>query len=204
MVNEPTSVLTVLAHPDDAELWAGGTLAAHAATGAVTIAVPRHDPVRDAEAATGATILGAHLHLLDAMTTKDVGRLLQDVRPDVVICHRVDDVHPDHRTAADVLLAALPAVVIATGRPKRVYTCDTYNSLTIHGPVPASTIIDITSTRDAKLRALEAHASQPIAEHFGPMAEALARLSGTRIGTRYAEAFQAVPVLGRLPAVQRL
>ncbi len=51
----PGSVLAVMAHPDDAELWAGGTLALHAA----------HDAVRDAEARAGAEILGASLRLLE-------------------------------------------------------------------------------------------------------------------------------------------
>ena len=200
MVTEPITVLTVLAHPDDAELWAGGTLAAHAATGCVIIAVPRHDLIRDEEAAAGATILGAQFRLLDAMTTDDVQQLLDDVRPDVAICHRLDDIHPDHRAAATAMLAALPAIVIATGRPRRVYTCDTYNSLTLHGPAAASTIIDVTATWDTKVRALQAHASQPIAEHFEPMAVTLGRLWGARIGTTYAEAFQPLPILGRLPA----
>lgn len=204
MVNEPTSVLTVLAHPDDAELWAGGTLAAHAATGPVTIAVPRHDPIRDAEAVAGAAILGAQLQLLDAMTTEHVAQVLQELRPDVVICHRIDDVHPDHRLAANALLGALPAVVIATGRPHRVYSSDTYNSLTINGPVPTGAIIDVTETWHTKMKALRAHASQPVAEHFGPMAETLGRLWGARIGTPYAEAFQPVPVLGRVPVTRGL
>lgn len=204
MVTRAGSLLTVLAHPDDAELWAGGTLAAHAAHGPVTIAVPRHGPVRDAEAAVGAAVLGARLRLLDAVSPETVGQLLRDLRPDVVITHRVDDVHPDHRAAAEAVLAALPAVVIATGRPQRLYACDTYNSITLNGPVAASAIIDVTDVWETKMRALGAHVSQPIGEHFRPMAETLGRLWGGRIGTKYAEAFQPVPVLGRVPAAQHL
>ncbi|MGH3822027.1 MAG: hypothetical protein ACRDRA_04195 [Pseudonocardiaceae bacterium] len=44
-----------MAHPDDAELWAGGTLAMHAQAGApVTIAVPRTNEARDREATADA------------------------------------------------------------------------------------------------------------------------------------------------------
>ena len=46
--------------------------------------------------------------------------------------------------------------------------------------------------------------SQPILDHFGPMAEILSRLHGMRIGTSHAEAFRALPVLGRLPATEGL
>ncbi|MFV2098975.1 hypothetical protein ACFHW1_26450 [Micromonospora sp. LOL_014] len=53
--------------------------------------------------------------------------------------------------------------------------------------------------RWTKITALAVHQSQPITEHFGPMAETLARLHGGRAGVRYAEAFAPVPVLGRLP-----
>jgi hypothetical protein len=53
----PGSVLAVMAHPDDAEMWAGGTLAHHARHAAVTIAIPRPEPARLAEAETGAAIL---------------------------------------------------------------------------------------------------------------------------------------------------
>jgi N-acetylglucosamine malate deacetylase 1 len=202
----PRSVLTLMAHPDDAELWAGGTLAHCTASGAqVTIAVPRHpDPVRNAEAAAGATILEATLHLYEQPTVTAVQELLRKFRPEVVITHPLRDMHHKHRGLAQTVLAALPHVVIATGHPHRLYTADTYNNLTTDGPLPAHTIIDITHTYTTKTRALAAHTSQPITDHFGPMAETLARLWGHRIGVRYAENFIPLPILGRLPAAVTL
>jgi N-acetylglucosamine malate deacetylase 1 len=195
-----------MAHPDDAELWAGGTLALHARHAPVTIAIPRPEPARLAEAEAGAAILGASLRILpDPATASDVTSLILATRPDVVITHPLADVHPDHRHLAATVLAALPPAVITTGSPCRLYTTDTYNSLTADGPVRATAIVDITATYTAKTRALAAHdGTQPIASHFGPMADTLARLWGSRIGTAYGEAFTAIPVLGRLPAASSL
>jgi N-acetylglucosamine malate deacetylase 1 len=190
-------------HPDDPELWAGGTLALHARDAPVTLAVSEHEAARMAEAAAGAAILGARLVVLPAAGA--VADLITDVRPDVLITHLLADVHPGHREMAEAVLAALPEVVIATGRPLRVYAADTYNSLTLSGPVSAPVIIDITSTYEQKCTALAAHAgTQPIEDHFGPMAETLSRLWGARIGVPRAEAFTPVPVLGRVPATARL
>ena len=195
-----------MAHPDDAELWAGGTLARHTrAGGDVIIASVKHDSERMAEADDGAQILGADLYLLNDITTHAISTLLTEVRPDVVITHSSDDIHPDHRRCADLLASVLPDVVIATGCPRRVYHCDSYNNLDRHArPLDLPTIIDVTKHWDTKIAALQAHASQPITNHFRPMAETLARLHGQRIGTTYAEAFRAVPVLGRLPATAKL
>ncbi|MGH3157335.1 MAG: PIG-L deacetylase family protein [Streptosporangiaceae bacterium] len=202
----PAALLAVMAHPDDAELWAGGTLTLHARNASVTIAVVRHDPQRMAEAQAGAAVIGARLHVLAGPASQQAVRdLIVQLRPEVIITHPLGDVHPDHRSVAAAVLAALPEAVIATGQPRRVYTTDTYNSLTLDGPVRASVIIDITATFEVKMKALAAHAStQPIAEHFGPMAETIGRLWGARIGARYAEAFTSVPVLGRLPAADSL
>jgi N-acetylglucosamine malate deacetylase 1 len=202
----PVPVLAVMGHPDDAELWAGGTLALHAREAPVTIAVPRHEPARMREAEAGAAILGARLHILPApVTPEHVRDLITGTRPEVVITHPLADVHPGHRHVAEAVLAALPEAVISTGYPRRVYATDTYNSLTLNGPVNAGAIVDITATFETKAQALAAHSgTQPITGHFGPMAETLARLWGARIGARYGEAFTPVPVLGRLPAATRL
>ncbi|WP_148083321.1 PIG-L deacetylase family protein [Micromonospora sp. Llam0] len=101
-----------------------------------------------------------------------------------------DDIHPEHQHAAQTLFTALPDVVISTGRPHAVYTCDSYHNLDRHGhPLHLPTLIDITPAWRTKTTALAVHQSQPITEHFGPMAETLARLHGGRAGVRYAEAF---------------
>ena len=52
---------------------------------------------------------------------------IAEVRPDVLITHLLTDVHAEHRETAEAVLAALPQVVITTGRPLRVYAVDTYN-----------------------------------------------------------------------------
>ncbi|AXX31192.1 hypothetical protein APASM_3827 [Actinosynnema pretiosum subsp. pretiosum] len=201
----PGSVLTVMAHPDDAELWAGGTLARCTAIGAaVTVAVPRCAEPRASEAAAGAAVLGAGLYPFDLGCGEAVRELLLEVKPEVVITHPPRDVHPEHRRVAEALLDALPDVVIPTGYPRRVYAADSYNSLTLDGPTPAHTIVDVSQVWQTKRRALAAHASQPITDHFGPMAEALGRLWGMRVGAAYAENFVPLPVLGRLPEATAL
>ena len=193
-------LLAVMAHPDDAELWAGGTLADHARKGHdVIIAVHRSDAERNAEAAAGATLLGAELHLFDQL-----GDLLARLRPEIVITHPLRDIHPEHRAITEAVLAAVPASVIDGGHPQRVYTCGTYNDLTLDGPIRPHTVIDVSATFATKMRALHEHISQPIADHFGPMARTLGRSWGARIGARYAENFIPLPVLGRIPSAPHL
>ncbi|MGH3536813.1 MAG: PIG-L deacetylase family protein [Pseudonocardiaceae bacterium] len=200
------SVLTVMGHPDDAELWAGGALTRYAAGGAqVTVVVRRANEARAREAAVGTKALGGLLRLLDEFTVSTIRDLLTELRPEVVITHNPDDIHPDHQRTAGTVLAALPEVVIATGHPHRVYTCDGYNNLDRNGrPQHLPIIVDVTSTWETKMQALAAHVSQPIASHFAPMAETLGRLHGARFGVPYAEAFSPVPILGRLSATAHL
>jgi len=46
VVTEPGSVLAMMAHAYDAELWAGGTLALHARAATATVALERAEDVR--------------------------------------------------------------------------------------------------------------------------------------------------------------
>lgn len=196
-------IVAVMAHPDDAELWAGGTLALHAQTSRVTILVAASDEIRKAEALSGAAVLGAEVKVVALHTLQECMISLSSLRPDVVITHRFDDVHSDHRNVAELVLQALPEIVIATGFPRRVYTCDTYESLTLNGKVEGRVIVDVTSTFNQKLEALSTHRSQPL-DHFMGMARRLGGLWGARCGCQWAEAFDPIPILGRLPSCEHL
>src|SRR5206468_4170107 len=73
----PLSVATVMAHPDDAELWAGGILTKITSSGGTaTIVVAHHDAERDAEARAGAAILGANIRFLETLTAASIGAML--------------------------------------------------------------------------------------------------------------------------------
>ena len=199
-------LLTIMAHPDDAELWAGGTIARHIHDGGTaTIAVPRTEPTRVSEAQAGARILQADLLVLDDLSADAISAAITTSHPDILITHNPDDIHPEHRQCAEYVLAAIPNSAINHGCPKRLYHCDGYNNLDRTGnPLNLPTRVDVTTHWETKMSALAAHSSQPIKDHFGPMAEILGHLHGLRSGCRYAEGFHALPILGTLPQAQAL
>lgn len=183
----PARALVVGAHPDDAELFAGGTVAAWCAAGAhVEFCVltdgrlgsqdPSVDPdavaaARARECDAAAAVLGVAavraggfpdggLRAHRDAATAFVARAIREVRPDIVIGHdpwRLYEMHPDHRAAGWA-------------------TCDGLIAAREHhalpAPAPPAHRADLwlmgTSNPDLfipvemeiKLRALAAHASQ--------------------------------------------
>ncbi len=101
-VAQDTSVLmAVMAHPDDAELWMGATIAQHAHDGGRAIIVLAHDAgePRLSEGRTGAEILGADVVLVPTLTVTSLAQALTEARPDVLVTHPLNDIHPGTETA---------------------------------------------------------------------------------------------------------
>ncbi|PFG42948.1 LmbE family N-acetylglucosaminyl deacetylase [Isoptericola jiangsuensis] len=122
-------VLAVGAHPDDVEIGAGGTLAAHRAAGDLVTVLTlsgggvggaADDRRREAQAASD--VIGARLVLRDFEDTRmeplaavivAVEEVVKDVRPDVVYTHSANDRHQDHHTvhrAVDVAARGVATV----------------------------------------------------------------------------------------------
>lgn len=174
----------VCAHPDDAELIMGGTLAREAAQGRRIALVDltrgeagsRGTPeTRAAEAAEAARILGvAHreaLGLPDARLAptpeqKDaLVEALRRLRPRVVMLQHWEQRHPDHAAASRIVYEASFLAGLKNYRPdlgpafrpfKLVYAV----SMTEATEIPPSFVVDVTAHWDTKLRAISAFASQ--------------------------------------------
>lgn len=172
------------AHPDDAELVMGGTLAREAAAGRRVCLVDltrgesgsRGTPdQRTREAAEAARILGAlhreSLGLPDSALEASAAHrdavvaALRRLRPAVVITQHWEQRHPDHAVASRLVydacfMAGLRNYRKDLGeafRPRKVVYA---TSMTEAVEVPPSFVVDVTATFDTKMRAIRAFASQ--------------------------------------------
>ncbi len=167
-------VLVIAAHPDDVEICCAGTMALLAKAGhEITLAHltygdkgGRDDPdelaaTRHAEAKAAAALIGAEvvgritgdLELYDAAEHRNaVGALIEAERPDLIVTHRPDDYHPDHRITGELALAA--SAHEAPNVP--VWFMDTIGGVDF---VP-DTYIDIAPVFDQKIDMIRCHASQ--------------------------------------------
>lgn len=187
---EEARILFVGAHPDDCDVKAGGTAALLAEQGhAVKFASLTNGDAghyemgggplakrRRAEAEEAARRLGIdayevlHYHDGELMPTlkvrRDVIRLIREWDADVVVGHRPNDYHPDHRYAGRVVQDAaymvqvpnvLPRVEPTDSNPVFLYFEDGFEK---PNPFEHDITIAIDEAIDQKIAALDAHESQ--------------------------------------------
>jgi N-acetylglucosamine malate deacetylase 1 len=162
----------VLAHPDDAEIWAGGTICKHVERGDEALIVymaATEDSVRGEEAKRGAAIMGAEVTFVGltdgqvrdhAEACERVSAILQRVAPDILITHWTDDFHADHTATAGIIRRVLPFVITHMAKVPRLWACDTYLSTGARGPFVPDVYVDVTAQWSRKLAAIRAHRSQ--------------------------------------------
>jgi LmbE family N-acetylglucosaminyl deacetylase len=181
------NVLFVGAHPDDIELWAGGTAALYAArgdsvyfcvatngnVGSPTLPPKEIAAVRHDEAKRGAAVIGAQLiwlnfddeFLLDTRESRvAIINALRIARPQVVFCHFRQDYNPDHSISGmlvDEMVQLCGVPNIKTEAPIFNYTPHVYFMDTPAGVgFEPEVYVDITSTFATKLEMVRQHASQ--------------------------------------------
>ena len=210
-------VIVFGAHPDDAEIGAGGVIASYARRGhrvvMVNVRIPggpddavHHDRERRrAESERAAHTLGAELLSLglsrdaiqpNARLVTAIDRLLDDIQPTTVFTHWLGDSHPEHVALSQAVLAAT-----------RRNGCSVYMyEATIPGGISADAFrpqkfIDIGDTIDSKMASLECYETQ--LERYGQgWLEAIrgrAAHRGFQISRHYAEAFEVVKDVAPIP-----
>lgn len=179
-------ILVLAAHPDDAELGCGGTIASHVARGYKVgmadftrgeLGTRGTPEIRDREAAASAKILGVseriNLGLQDGFfqnTPEEklkVVRAIRMFRPDVVLACAVHDRHPDHPKAAalayDACFIAGLAKVETTdedGRQQEPWRPRVLYHYIQSEFVTPDLIVDVTEYWDVKMKSILAFGSQ--------------------------------------------
>ncbi len=174
-------ILVFGAHPDDAELGAGATIAKEIASGKKIGIVDltrgelgtRGTPeIRDQEAAKAAEILGIavreNLGFADGFFKNDkehqlkVIQMIRKYQPDIVLCNAIDDRHIDHGKGAKLVSDACflsGLIKIKTDaqepwRPKLVYHFIQWKNL------EPDFLVDVSGFIDRKKEAILAYSSQ--------------------------------------------
>jgi N-acetylglucosamine malate deacetylase 1 len=207
-------LMALMAHPDDAEIWAGGTICKHAERGDETFILYMaaiEASVRGEEAKQGAAILGAQVAfvgLTDGQvrdtpeTCERVSAILMRFAPDILVTHWIDDMHADHATTGAIVQRVLPFLISHIGKVPRLWACDTYFSRGARSPFVPDIYVDVTAQWPRKLAAIRAHQSQRPEAWVG-LTERQCGLHGHRYmppetepGLFYAEGFKRIIPFG--------
>jgi LmbE family N-acetylglucosaminyl deacetylase len=187
--SKPLKIMMIGAHPDDCDIKSGGTAALFAAMGhqvkflSVTngdaghmeegggmLAKRRYDETQEVAKRLGITydVLDNHDgELLPTLEIRfDVIRKIREWDADVVISHRSNDYHPDHRYTGILVqdaafMVGVPNIAADTPplrkNPVFLYYQDNFQK---PNPFEPDIAIDITPVIDKKIDGLDAHVSQ--------------------------------------------
>jgi LmbE family N-acetylglucosaminyl deacetylase len=189
MPEQPLRLLIVGAHPDDADYAAGGTAALYRAAGHTvkmvsltngdaghqTLRGPELAQRRRAEAAAAGAIIGAEYAVLDnhdgqllptLENRNQVIRLIRTFQPDLLLTHRPNDYHPDHRYTSQLVqdaayMITVPAVVPEVRHlarnPVIAYLPDHFQK---PYPFQPDVVVSVDSVVDQIVAMLHCHRSQ--------------------------------------------
>jgi LmbE family N-acetylglucosaminyl deacetylase len=206
-VEHRETVLAIGAHPDDVEIGAGGTLAAHAAAGdllqILTLSrgsVGGDMAQRARESQESADILGARLVLRDLEDTHIpegnptiamIEEVVADFQPTVIYTHSVHDLHQDHRSV-------YRAAMVACRRVGRVYCYQSPSATVDYRP---SHFVAVDDYLGRKLKVIDVFGSQSgIRDYLEPeLITATARYWARYATGTFAEPFETTRDRGVLP-----
>jgi len=189
MRDEPLRLLLLVAHPDDAEFRAGGLITKYrAARHAVKIIslsngdAGHHEMARadlakrrEKEARAAAGLLDLEYEIWDHHDGQleptlelrwQVIHAIREFAPNLVLCHRPDDYHPDHRAVGHVVrdacyLVTVPSIVPETpplsSDPVVGFLYDPFTRPT---PFRPDVLLDISNELDTVFSLLSCHESQ--------------------------------------------
>ena len=218
-----TDALVIAAHPDDAEIGVGGTLALFHAAGKKTAIIDLTDgeptpygsvEIRATESASASKILGItqrinlglkNRELEDSVDArKKLASAIRTLKPHTLFLPYEEDAHPDHMAAFDLSVAARFYSKFVKSdlqgdpwSPKQVFF---YYACHLRTKVQPTFVVAIDSVFETKMKAIRAYESQFVAhaKNQGVLEDirAEARYWGSRVYAQFGEPFIAREHIG--------
>lgn len=210
-------IVVVAPHNDDEILGVGGTMAKLTKQGheVIVCEVTAGDltnemvHIQKREAIASHELIGVGTHFMDLpvvglreMSTIELNKAFQkhflDLNPDIVFIPHKGDMHIDHRMTIEACMVALRPVTFPN--LKGIYAYETlsetdWNTPSVDNAFVPTMFVDISEEINAKLKAMECHASQ-LCEYPHPRSleaiKALAMHRGSTVCKNYAEAFMVI------------
>lgn len=199
-------MMAVYSHPDDAEVWSGGSIAKWNSMGGIShvVCFSNGDSIRENEAKNSASILGYNLHLISRIclvteeNIKEISEIINNLTPDILITHYYSDTHPAHRSTFEIVNSAVIKPWIKNRKPEIFLCSNTYNSLGMSEVFEPTVIVDISEFIKVKEEAISQHRSQHV-EILKNMSLTQAKSLADRYNkAKYVEGFIQVPINGKL------
>lgn len=198
--------LLFMAHPDDAEIAMGGTIAKLVHQGNlvknVIVSIPDYVDVRKQEVELASRLLNVEYAFCDnpvpcqveeiafSALVRTFDRLVEEFGPDIVFTHWDSDSHQDHKIVSQA------TQIVSRKHAFDLYFVEQINQRNVvrSNKFAPNTYVDISQFLDKKLDAIKCYASQLTGymNHYLGDAAVLAQWRGHQINTRYAEAFEQV------------
>lgn len=189
MPDQRLRIMVIGAHPDDADIMAGGTSALWAKHGHVVKLVsvtngdaghhqksgPELAAIRKAEAAAAGRVIGSEYEVLDFHDGRleptyaarcVIIRKIREFKPDLILTHRPCDYHPDHRYTSQLVCDAAYMVTVPPVVPEVPFLqfnpAIAYVADNFQRPYPFSprVVVDISETIEDVVSMLDCHRSQ--------------------------------------------
>lgn len=194
---EKSRVLVIAPHMDDDVIGPGGTLALHRQCGSSVYivfcaagATPEDDKTRKAESRESRDFMGfeqvewldfpdGNLSNHENQISSRIAQLINDFRPQSILCPHPTDHHRDHSAATHSLGAALQQ-----SEWKGDIWC-----YEVWSPLWPNFAVDISSVVEIKKQAIGLYESQTAGLHYIDGTLGLNRYRGLRVYVDYAEAF---------------
>lgn len=193
-------IALVMAHSDDADIWAGGTLLNNYSVGGAALIhyLFCDEDIRRKEAEKATQKINAELSFSDkTINGNSLIRIISDFNPTVIITHWENDCHFEHSFVFRKVMEIVPFLIVENQLSFNLFSCDCYNSIgrNMMDLFCPTDYVDISSVWLKKVDIINIYTSQPL-QYWIKMVECQNKIHGARVGVEFAEAFIQIPVLG--------